>query len=127
MYIPGRVNYNRQSIVGVRQSECGSSTMAMATPNGPKKPMSPSEFFAKIYGDNRPTSSTSAEVDRDISNVTDVVNHKPIEQDNPVLTAQQQRTAWLYPAWNPEFWTQGNRPFYNPLSLPPALTALSKI
>ena len=88
-----------------------------------KQPMSPSEFFAKIYGD----ASASTE-------------HKSTEETSLQERLPQQETkepSWLYhPHWAAAAAASAashpglidwSRPFYNPLQLPPALTALSKI
>lgn len=123
-YIPGQANCYRQSIANVRQWP-SASTMALSN-SGAKKPMSPSEFFAKIYGNDRNTTSdTSSSTDHDVA-TGQVVQLRPPLEHIPVQRESSSAT-WLYPAWNPaDFWTPSTRPFYNPLALPPALTALSK-
>jgi len=87
-----------------------------------KKPMSPSEFFAKIYGDPEENNKTSSSPSTSIQEST--------HQDDPSVL--QLPTVWPYhhPHWHPaELAAMANwtRPFYsnNPLELPPALTALS--
>ena len=92
----------------------------MASSNGVKKPMSPSEFFAKIYGEesNRATTTTNA--------ITSSVSSPETSSSQSV--ANQLRaasTTWFYPTWNPEYWSSANPAFYSSLPLPPALTALS--
>lgn len=131
------------------QSECQSWTMAMATSsqsnsdgNAKKVPMSPSEFFAKIYGTDRKSadSSSSTEEDKPTASGMQIVTHRSLtETAHPsslaAIALQQHRSvsatsSWhLYPSWNPEqlFWASRNQgSFFDPLSLPPALTALSK-
>lgn len=118
--IPGLANCYRQSIANVRQCP---STMALS--NGAKKPMSPSEFFAKIYGNDRNTTSdTSSSTDRNVA-TEQVTQSRPALEAIPVQNPTS--ATWLYPSWNSaDFWTPSTHPFYNPLALPPALTALSK-
>lgn len=131
------------------QSECQSWTMAMAPSsqsnsdgNAKKVPMSPSEFFAKIYGTDRKSadSSSSTEEDKPTASGMQIVTHRSLtETAHPsslaAIALQQHRSvsatsSWhLYPSWNPEqlFWASRNQgSFFDPLSLPPALTALSK-
>ena len=95
-------------------------TMATSSQSsGTKKPMSPSEFFAKIYGTDRPTTSTAVTE----QNAAQVVTHRPAQDS---LLDPHRPPSWLDPPWSPEFWASaGSRSFYNPLALPPALTALS--
>ncbi len=144
--IPGRANCYRQSIPGVRQSELKTSTrpsnsirvMAMATSSqsgsAKKVPMTPSEFFAKIYGgaDRPPADASAGAAPTSTAN-----NPAGAQADRPSISALQQQhhqpranSAWhLYPPWNADqlFWASGvnQGSFFNPLSLPPALTALS--
>jgi hypothetical protein len=88
-----------------------------------KVPMSPSEFFAKIYGTPANNSSTSSN-----TTTTTVDTDESVQQQRGTITS----TWHLYPPWNaadPLFWASSgiNRgTYFNPLSLPPALTALSK-
>ncbi|KAK4014237.1 hypothetical protein OUZ56_026767 [Daphnia magna] len=123
--------------------------MAMATSsqsnsdgNAKKVPMSPSEFFAKIYGTDRKSadSSSSTEEDKPTASGMQIVTHRSLtETAHPsslaAIALQQHRSvsatsSWhLYPSWNPEqlFWASRNHgSFFDPLSLPPALTALNK-
>lgn len=89
-----------------------------------KVPMSPSEFFAKIYGTSTNNSSTSSTT----TTTTTVDTDESVQQQRGTITS----TWHLYPPWNaadPLFWASSgiNRgTYFNPLSLPPALTALSK-
>lgn len=112
--IGSRFRATRQSRVSEHPSP------EMASSNGAKKPMSPSEFFAKIYGEerNRATTTTNA--------ITSSVSSP--ETSSSQLSANQLRaasTTWFYPTWNPEYWSSANPAFYSSLPLPPALTALS--
>ena len=89
-----------------------------------KVPMSPSEFFAKIYGSPSANSSTSSNT----TTTTVDTDESSVQQQRGTITS----TWHLYPPWNaadPLFWATGiNRgTYFNPLSLPPALTALSKL
>ncbi|XP_045023041.1 homeobox protein rough [Daphnia magna] len=121
--------------------------MAMATSsqsnsdgNAKKVPMSPSEFFAKIYGTDRKSadSSSSTEEDKPTASGMQIVTHRSLTETAhssslAAIALQQHRSvsatsSWhLYPSWNPEqlFWASRNQgSFFDPLSLPPALTAL---
>ena len=85
-----------------------------------KKPMSPSEFFAKIYGANDSKSQSE-------SSSSAVTSPHPASnrwtETNGVENTRQSEPCWMYPAWHPDFWAA--RSFYNPLDITPALTALS--
>ncbi len=89
--------------------------------------MTPSEFFAKIYGGaDRPPADASGGAP------TSAANPAGAQASISALQQHQPRgnSAWhLYPPWNADqlFWASGvnQGSFFNPLSLPPALTALS--
>ncbi|XP_057381623.1 homeobox protein rough-like [Daphnia carinata] len=118
------------------------SSQSNSDGNAKKVPMSPSEFFAKIYGTDRKSaddSCSSAEEAKSTASGMQIVTHRSslaetAHPSSPAAAAlQQQRSVsatspWhLYPSWNPEhlFWASRNQgSFFDPLSLPPALTAL---
>lgn len=115
------------------------SSQSNSDGNAKKVPMSPSEFFAKIYGTDRKSadSSSSTEEDKPTASGMQIVTHRSLtETAHPsslaAIALQQHRSvsatsSWhLYPSWNPEqlFWASRNHgSFFDPLSLPPALTA----
>ncbi|XP_046654704.1 homeobox protein rough-like [Daphnia pulicaria] len=108
--------------------------MATSSQSGSAKkvPMTPSEFFAKIYGgaDRPPADASAGGAPTSTAN-----NPAGAQADRPSVSVLQQQhqpranSAWhLYPPWNADqlFWASGvnQGSFFNPLSLPPALTAL---
>lgn len=118
------------------------SSQSNSDGSGKKVPMSPSEFFAKIYGTDRKCADSSRSAEENISTAAGMqigTQRSSTEMGQSSLAAvalQQQRVAtttnaWhLYPSWNAEqlFWASRNPgSFFDPLSLPPALTALSKL
>lgn len=118
-------NWDRSVYEMSATSSNGSAEGGGAAAAVKKQPMSPSEFFAKIYGD----ASASTE------------HNKSAEETISLQERPQQETkepSWLYhPHWaaaaaaaasaasHPGLINWSSRPFYNPLQLPPALTALS--
>lgn len=119
---------HRQRVIGVSNQSIRSVLVGNMAESGSKKPMSPSEFFAKIYGDSKsPSESSSSAVTsphhRASREFPLSASNRWTEASSVAAAAQQNEPCWMYPAWHPDFWTA--RSFYNPLDITPALTALS--